>query len=146
MTTISVFFNDREIINNSTQQLNQVQFTPMIYINNPEPNALYTILLTDPDAPYPDNPVYADFLHWMIINVTGTIPSTEHGMNIVTFIPSTPFRGNFHRYIFTLYKQTQRRVNIPFIYTQRRNFNTQQFITMNNLVHIDSVMYRTRTN
>src|SRR5699024_643439 len=37
-----------------------------------EPGALYTVLLTDPDAPSRATPIYREIVHWLVVNVPGT--------------------------------------------------------------------------
>jgi hypothetical protein len=44
---------------------------PIIHLNNSDPSALYSFLMTDPDAPSPQNPIKREWLHYIVINVPG---------------------------------------------------------------------------
>jgi phosphatidylethanolamine-binding protein (PEBP) family uncharacterized protein len=44
-----------------------------------EPAKLTTLLMVDPDAPSPDNPVMAQWLHWLVANIPGERDSSLHG-------------------------------------------------------------------
>lgn len=36
-----------------------------------EPGRHYSLVMVDPDAPSPDNPVMKEWLHWMVVNMPG---------------------------------------------------------------------------
>lgn len=43
------------------------------HINWPaDPNTLYTLCLTDPDAPSRTQPKYREWHHWLVVNIPGT--------------------------------------------------------------------------
>lgn len=99
---------------------------PIITLEGTEENKYYTILMSDPDAPSPDNPTRREWLHLIITNIKGG-PSTTKGIDgdqIVPYAPPTPPQGN-HRYVFSLYEQPDRlSINGP---EARGNFNTKAF-------------------
>lgn len=65
---------------------------------------LYTIALVDPDGPSRANPIRGECLHWLVVNVRGTEPST--GETLVEYIGSGPPEGTgLHRYILLIYRQ-----------------------------------------
>lgn len=43
---------------------------PAIHIGGNEKD-MYTLVLTDPDVPGPDNPFDREFLHWVVVNIPG---------------------------------------------------------------------------
>ncbi len=43
---------------------------------NAEPNAFYTLIMSDPDAPSRKEPSIAEVLHWLVVNVQGNDLST----------------------------------------------------------------------
>lgn len=38
---------------------------------NAEPDAFYTVCMTDPDAPSRKNPKFREWHHWLVVNVPG---------------------------------------------------------------------------
>ncbi|VDP10914.1 unnamed protein product [Soboliphyme baturini] len=78
---------------------------PPIHIKWPsEPGALYTLILTDPDAPSRKNPEFREWHHWLIVNVP-----EEHvskGDVLSEYIGAGPPKDTgLHRYVFLVYKQ-----------------------------------------
>lgn len=77
----------------------QVQERPKVTFPHDE-GTLYTIIMTDPDAPKSK----AEVLHWMAINVKDG--NSETGQNHAEYFGSGPPQGTgIHRYIFLIYKQ-----------------------------------------
>ncbi|XP_053203920.1 protein D2-like isoform X2 [Panonychus citri] len=69
-----------------------------------EEGALYTLCMTDPDAPSRQNPKYREWHHWLVVN----IPNNEVGKGkiISEYVGSGPPKGTgLHRYVFLVYKQ-----------------------------------------
>ncbi|GBM41206.1 OV-16 antigen [Araneus ventricosus] len=64
----------------------------------------YTLVMIDPDAPDPQKPVFAHFLHWLVVNIPGT--KLHDGKVLINYMrPSPPPYSNAHRYILMVYKQ-----------------------------------------
>lgn len=36
-----------------------------------DPDSLYTLIKTDPDAPSRDMPLFREFIHWVVVNIPG---------------------------------------------------------------------------
>ncbi|XP_055551535.1 protein D3-like [Wyeomyia smithii] len=69
-----------------------------------EPNAFYTLIMTDPDAPSRANPKMREWKHWIVTNIAGSDLTT--GETLADYISSAPPEGSgLHRYVFLLYKQ-----------------------------------------
>ncbi|XP_015907778.1 protein D2-like [Parasteatoda tepidariorum] len=67
-------------------------------------NLFYTIVMIDPDAPDPYKPVYAQFLHWLVVNIPGN--KVEEGKVLTKYMkPSPPPYSDPHRYILIVYQQ-----------------------------------------
>jgi phosphatidylethanolamine-binding protein (PEBP) family uncharacterized protein len=108
-------------INNTFLSRNNTLSSPTIQIK-PESNKLFTLLMSDPDAPT-DIPG-TSWLHWLIVNIPGDIPVIENGDEIMHYSPPTPPSGT-HRYIFTLYEQPNSILySAPSV---RTSFNTKGF-------------------
>lgn len=72
-----------------------------------ETNALYTVILTDPDAPNKQNPTFGEVRHWLVVNIQGN--NISSGTNLYEYIGSGPPAGSgLHRYIFLVFKQRAR--------------------------------------
>ncbi|XP_055902815.1 protein D2-like [Eupeodes corollae] len=77
----------------------QVKYIPDLDWNADE-NELYTVLMTDPDAPGQ----LKEFRHWLVVNIPGK--NVAKGKIIFDYIGSGPPKGTgLHRYIFLVFKQ-----------------------------------------
>jgi phosphatidylethanolamine-binding protein (PEBP) family uncharacterized protein len=64
---------------------------------------LYTLIMSDPDAPSPDDPKWREFLHMLITNIPdGDLSKSKV---VVPYTGPAPPKGT-HRYVFTLWRQT----------------------------------------
>nr|XP_003705916.2 PREDICTED: 54S ribosomal protein L35, mitochondrial-like isoform X2 [Megachile rotundata] len=67
-------------------------------------NALYTLCMTDPDAPSRKEPKFREWHHWLVGNIPGS--DVSKGEVLSDYIGSGPPQGTgLHRYVFLLYKQ-----------------------------------------
>uniref|UniRef100_A0A5S6QJN2 Phosphatidylethanolamine-binding protein n=1 Tax=Trichuris muris TaxID=70415 RepID=A0A5S6QJN2_TRIMR len=98
-------------------------------------NELYTLLLTDPDAPSRENPINREFLHWLVINIPEK--GISSGDTIAQYVGAGPPAGTgLHRYVLTMYKQEGRLIFNPeicFDKMARRRWSTRTFARENNL-------------
>ncbi|XP_014250544.1 protein D3-like [Cimex lectularius] len=69
-----------------------------------DPDSLYTLCLTDPDAPSRAEPKFREWHHWLVGNIPGN--DVSKGEVISAYIGSGPPNGTgLHRYVFLVYKQ-----------------------------------------
>ncbi|XP_037084450.1 protein D3-like [Pollicipes pollicipes] len=69
-----------------------------------EPDALYTVVLTDPDAPSRQQPKFREWRHWLVVNVPAQ--DVARGDAVSAYVGSGPPQGTgLHRYVFLVYKQ-----------------------------------------
>ena len=91
----------------------------------------YLFLCWDPDVMPADEsgktPPNTDYLHWLVVNCTGTAPAS--GKELVAWSPPNPPSGK-HRYIFGLFQQKDV-LNLPA--PTRENFQIATFTQSNNL-------------
>ncbi|KAG6808079.1 hypothetical protein H0H92_005454 [Tricholoma furcatifolium] len=81
--------------------------------------AMYTLVMTDPDAPSGADPKYRQFRHWVITGLQ--IPTTGGNLRVVKSKPSTtPYRppgpppgSAIHRYTFLLFREPASGYTIP---------------------------------
>ncbi|EDV90700.1 phosphatidylethanolamine-binding protein homolog F40A3.3 [Drosophila grimshawi] len=114
------------------------ELTPTQVKNNPrlewetEENALYAVILTDPDAPSRKEPKFREWHHWLVVNVPGT--QVDKGDVLSAFVGAGPPQGTgLHRYVFLVYKQSQKlSCNEPHIPKtsgdKRGKFSTEKFV------------------
>lgn len=69
-----------------------------------EADSLYTICMTDPDAPSRNDPKFREWHHWLVGNVPGG--DISKGDVLSEYVGSGPPKGTgLHRYVFLVYKQ-----------------------------------------
>lgn len=77
---------------------------PDIVLNNEDESALYTLIITDPDAPSRNDPVFREFIHYVCVNIKGNQLNT--GDVVASYVgPAPPCNSGLHRYYFVVYKQ-----------------------------------------
>ena len=110
----------------------KTQINPLIKFDR-YPEELYTIIVVDPDAPSPENPIYKYWLHLLIVNNNDKIAKYEK--------PAPPPGSGDHRYYFYLYKQNKKIDKDDISLTEvniRKKFNLAKFVTDNNLEKVAS--------
>lgn len=116
-----------EVVKRAPSQLLQVHFdsgvkcdlgntlTPTQVKNAPirlewpidEPQSLYTVCLTDPDAPSRADPKFREWHHWLVVNVPADFDIAK-GLVMSAYVGSGPPPGTqLHRYVYLVYKQAQ---------------------------------------
>lgn len=82
----------------------QVKDVPLSVTWPAEPEALYTLCMTDPDAPSRQQPKYREWHHWLVVNIPGN--EIGKGETLSEYVGSGPPKGTgLHRYILLIYKQ-----------------------------------------
>jgi len=82
----------------------QVKDIPTTITWAAEEGALYTLVLTDPDAPSRQQPKYREWHHWLVVNIPGN--ELAKGDTLSEYVGSGPPKGTgLHRYVFLVYKQ-----------------------------------------
>ncbi|GBM89915.1 OV-16 antigen [Araneus ventricosus] len=88
---------------------------------------LYTLIMFDPDAPTPQNPTSANFVHWLMENIPENL--VINGDTVYAYSPpSPPVRSDPHRYIFLIYEQPNREMLNDDFGTERAVFNLGEFV------------------
>ncbi|XP_048851958.1 phosphatidylethanolamine-binding protein 1 [Brienomyrus brachyistius] len=74
-----------------------------------DPNKLYTLALTDPDAPSRKDPKFREWHHFLVVNMKGN--DIDSGCVMSDYVGSGPPKGTgLHRYVWLVYEQ-QRQVS-----------------------------------
>jgi phosphatidylethanolamine-binding protein (PEBP) family uncharacterized protein len=85
----------------------QVKDIPTVIKWPTEPNALYTLCMTDPDAPSRLTPKYREWHHWLVVNIPEN--NVAKGDVLSEYVGSGPPKGTgLHRYVLLVYKQPNR--------------------------------------
>ncbi|CAD7086277.1 unnamed protein product [Hermetia illucens] len=72
---------------------------------NADSSALYTLCMTDPDAPSRKDPKFREWHHWLVGNIPGN--DVSKGEVLSAYVGSGPPEGTgLHRYVFLIYKQS----------------------------------------
>jgi Phospholipid-binding protein len=117
---VPIFKFDRVIKCNDVLKRDQTLNVPQLVFEL-NPNSLYTIVMTDPDAPI-SKMMNKQWLHWLVIN-------TRH--TIVPYSPPNPPKGSGnHRYFVSLFKQKKL---IPSTNYTREDFDIIKFVNDNSL-------------
>ncbi|KAM4808475.1 phosphatidylethanolamine-binding protein 1-like [Rhinophrynus dorsalis] len=85
----------------------QVQNRPTsIEWDGMDSNKLYTLILTDPDAPSRKNPKFREWHHFLVVNMKGN--DINSGCVLSDYVGSGPPKGTgLHRYVWLVYEQTE---------------------------------------
>lgn len=88
---------------------------------------LFTLTMTDPDAPSPQNPIRREILHFLVTNIPGDYDSSQNLTDVATVVApfASPHPPNgTHRYTLLLFKQE---VKLNVTAQPRVSFHTQNF-------------------
>lgn len=118
MQNLKIYFNNTRVRNAKTVNISVTQTKPNIRFDRNQDD-LYTIIMVDPDAPYPNDPKFKYFLHWFVVN------NTEELMNYTP--PNPPSDSDNHRYCVFVYKQEAKIYPDMFYSLGRKNFNLMKF-------------------
>lgn len=132
--------------------LSSVMYNPTIsFPSEPAfPDAVYTVLMIDPDAPTPQNPTSALIRHWLVSDVAPTTtPANISSGNVLSAYrsPSPPANSTAHRYLTLLLRQMP---SVPVSLgnqTAIQSFNLNAFIQQNSLIVVSGNYFNaSRTN
>ncbi|XP_009393599.2 protein MOTHER of FT and TFL1 homolog 1 [Musa acuminata AAA Group] len=127
--SMTVRFGSKHVSNGCDIKPSMAANPPTVQIAGQQSD-LYTLVMTDPDAPSPSDPTMREWLHWMMVNMPGgTYPS--QGEEVVPYMgPRLPL--GIHRYVMVLFRQKSRFPGVTPPAT-RLNFNTRSFAAHHDL-------------
>ncbi|GJP51770.1 hypothetical protein CLOM_g10912 [Closterium sp. NIES-68] len=142
---MKVKYGDREVQNGDELTPSEAAAAPFVEIAGRHENGdLYTLVMSDPDAPSPDNPVAAEWLHWLVVNIPGatTLPHSSAGDPVTAYKGPSPPMG-VHRYVLALFRQPQRiTAHAP---AARKGFKARQWASQHGLGRpVAAVFFRAR--
>ncbi|XP_055356055.1 protein D2-like [Paramacrobiotus metropolitanus] len=100
---------------------------------NAKDGELYTLHMSDPDAPNRQNPEVGPINHWLVVNIPGG--NIQAGQTITEYRGSRPRQNSgLHRYAFMVFRQTGSiTVDNPDLAENRRKFPIRDFAKQHNL-------------
>lgn len=89
------------------------ELTPTLVKDQPtvswdaEPGVLYTLMITQPDAPTREDRSTGEVRHWLIVNIPDN--SVNDGLAVAQYLGSgAPDGSGLHRYTFLVFRQPDR--------------------------------------
>lgn len=136
---ITLSFGSKDIKYNDLLTKEETSIIPVINFNK-EKKKLYTIIIIDPDAPYPTNPTNKYMLHMLV---------TNNNNEVVKYMgPNPPTDSDPHRYYTCIFEQTVIIANtkkIPkFSEHPIPHFDLKQFVLDNKLKIIGCFKFRVK--
>ncbi|PUZ57716.1 hypothetical protein GQ55_5G451600 [Panicum hallii var. hallii] len=133
---MTVAYGPKDISNGCLLKPSATAAPPLVRISGRR-NDLYTLIMTDPDAPSPSDPTMREYLHWIVANIPGGTDASK-GEEVVEYMSPRPPVG-IHRYVLVLFEQKTRvRAEAP---AERANFNTRAFAAAHELGLPTAVVY-----
>ncbi|CAL5047658.1 unnamed protein product [Urochloa decumbens] len=108
---LSVRYGTRDLTNGCEIRPSIAADPPAIQIAG-RCNDLFTMLITDPDAPSPSNPSMREWLHWLVVNIPGGADPSQQGDVVVPYMCPRPQVG-IHRYVVVVFQQKARIYSPP---------------------------------
>ncbi|KAJ6386477.1 hypothetical protein OIU78_016396 [Salix suchowensis] len=69
---IVTYNSDKQVVNGYEFMPSVIASRPRVEIGGEDMRDVYTLIMTDPDAPSPSDPYLREHLHWMVIDIPGT--------------------------------------------------------------------------
>ncbi|KAJ3162093.1 hypothetical protein HDU86_005791 [Geranomyces michiganensis] len=90
-----------------------------------DPEAFYTVMMIDPDAPCREKPTQGEYRHWVVANIPGD--DVNKGEDLTLYEEPQPPQGTgLHRYVFLLYKQ-KGQLELSVFEGKRGSWNAQRW-------------------
>ncbi|GLU12931.1 hypothetical protein SLE2022_295860 [Rubroshorea leprosula] len=120
---MSVYYGPKHVSNGCEIKPSMTTNPPKVVISG-QSHDLYTLVMTDPDAPSPSEPTMREWVHWIVVDIPGGTNPTR-GKETLPYMGPRPPVG-IHRYILVLFKQKSQ-LGVVEQPTSRANFNTRLF-------------------
>jgi phosphatidylethanolamine-binding protein (PEBP) family uncharacterized protein len=142
---VALAFGDKTVTEGEHITPTQGQYFPTVTWAG-EADKLYTLILSDPDAPNPADPKFGEWQHWVHVNAGPSDLSS--GESITAFFGSAPGQGaGVHRYCLVVYEQPgkiepdEAHVSATSGFPPRRSFKSRAFASKYGLVPVAVITY-----
>ncbi|XP_059639544.1 protein MOTHER of FT and TFL1-like [Cornus florida] len=123
LVAMSVHFGSKHVNNGCNIKPSMAVNPPRITISG-RIDQLFTLVMTDPDAPSPSEPSMREWVHWIVTDIPGCTSPTQ-GKEILPYMAPCPPVG-IHRFVLVLFRQKSR-IGLIEQPASRANFNTRAF-------------------
>ncbi|KAH7686145.1 Phosphatidylethanolamine-binding protein [Dioscorea alata] len=132
-----VYYGSKRISNGCEITPSFARYPPTIQITGKSCD-LFDLVMVDPDAPNPSEPLLREWVHWVVVNIPGGTNSLC-GDEVVAYMGPTPHL-TIHRYVLVLFQQ---KLQFPLITlpASHAKFNTRDFATYFNLAQPVSAIF-----
>ncbi|KAF5205217.1 Mother of ft and tfl1 [Thalictrum thalictroides] len=120
---MSVYYGTKHVSNGCDIKPSLATSPPTVHLSGFS-DQLYTLVMTDPDAPSPSEPTKKEWIHWMVVNIPGAGQVTR-GKTVLAYMGPTPPVG-IHRFVLVLFRQ-KNPISVDNPPEIRANFNTRSF-------------------
>ncbi|KAG8379380.1 hypothetical protein BUALT_Bualt07G0082700 [Buddleja alternifolia] len=131
--SMSVYYGAKHVTNGCDIKPSMAAAPPRVSItgnveagHGHDDDDLYTLVMTDPDAPSPSDPTMRELLHWIVTDIPATCSNVTQGREAVAYMGPRPHVG-IHRYILVLFKQKAPLALGLEVPECRSHFNTRAF-------------------
>ncbi|KAF9592956.1 hypothetical protein IFM89_019260 [Coptis chinensis] len=121
--SMSVYYGPKHVTNGCDIKPSMTAAPPTVHISG-YADDLYTLVMTDPDAPSPSEPSMREWIHWLVVDIPGGTHAGR-GKESLTYMGPSPPVG-IHRYVLVLFRQ-KNSLNIDDPPEIRANFSTRNF-------------------
>ncbi|GAA0160489.1 protease inhibitor [Lithospermum erythrorhizon] len=121
---MSVYYGNKHVTNGCTIKPSLAIDPPLVTISG-YANQLYTMVMTDPDAPSPSDPSLKEWIHWLVTDIPGC-GNINKGKELLAYSGPSPPIG-IHRYIMVLFQQECGSLGLLEPPVVRSHFNTRAF-------------------
>ncbi|KAI1354605.1 phosphatidylethanolamine-binding protein [Xylaria sp. FL0043] len=110
-TKLNVSFGDKAVELGTFLRAGECKQAPTLsFAAEPDANenASYCFILTDPDAPTPDDPKFAFWRHWVVSGLRGGVDVAASSSDLTAYLgPGPKDDSKPHRYLFLLYREPE---------------------------------------
>nr|AZL87182.1 mother of FT and TFL1-like 2 [Petunia x hybrida] len=122
--TMSVYFGSKHVTNGCDIKPSIATDPPKITVGGHAAD-LFTLVMTDPDAPSPSEPNMREWVHWIVTDIPGC-NNVARGKELLGYVGPRPPVG-IHRYILVLFRQKAPMPGILQPPLCRSHFSTRAF-------------------
>ncbi|KAL2461706.1 Protein MOTHER of FT and TF 1 [Abeliophyllum distichum] len=127
--SMHVYYGAKHVTNGCDIKPSMAAVPPRVTISG-HPAQLYTLVMTDPDAPSPSEPTMREWVQWIVTDIPGCT-NVARGRETLPYVSPRPTVG-IHRYILVLFQQKLELGELVPPVT-RSHFNTRAFAQELNL-------------
>ena len=124
---------------------------PTVKLGGAKEGALYTVILSDPDAPSTTDRKFGEWIHYRVVNcpaaTDGTLTLSE-GKDTVAYVGPAPGDGSGkHRYTLVVYEQAKKieddgkKIAADSGFAPRRSFNSSKYAEERSLTPVAAVRF-----